>query len=79
MIHVDVRQLSVDVTSDVVVEVSNDGAPWYRLVTLPHTVGTVDDRRKIAEEYARIFADGARYVANLIGSKVRITSHGYAL
>ena len=78
MIHVDVRTQRN--CGDMIVEVSNDGAPWYRLMTLPPQTGEGTHsgpgrRRDIAETYARAFIDGARYA----GAEARGTSHGYGL
>mgnify|MGYP000648572093 CR=1 FL=1 len=85
MIHVDIRYLRSETqsadTADVIVEVSNDGAPWHRLATFPYTVGDesmtnhVDRRKGDACTYARAWRDGARYA----GAEVRGTAFGYAL
>jgi hypothetical protein len=77
MLHVDVR--TDKLTRDVLVEVSNDGAPWHRIATVAVTAGmSVADIRAMrgeGEQYARAWIAGARYA----GAEVRGTSHGYGI
>lgn len=75
MLHVDIR------TDDktIIVEVSNDGAPWHLLATFPVYPETSDmnhtKQRVYAEHWARAWGAGARYA----GAEVRFTSHGYGM
>jgi hypothetical protein len=73
VIHIDVRRSRS--TSDILVEVSNDGGPWKQIATFPQTAGELLQRTEPAIEYARAFRDGARYV----GAEVRGTAFGYGL
>lgn len=85
MIHVDVKTHTIDKQSSfesyecVIVEVSNDGAPWFRLATFPIYKDTTDmnatQQKSAAEQFARAWINGARYA----GGAVRGTSHGYTL
>lgn len=79
MIHVDVKRASDAPRADYLVQASTDGAGWRTQYIVAATVGTpsMDDaeRRREAEDIARVFAHGCRYA----GAELRVTSCGYAL